>query len=175
MHKYLVVVDMQNDFITGPLGTAEAQAIVPNVVARIKAAAPEDRTPLYTQDTHEKDYLQTNEGHHLPVPHCVEGTEGWQLHPEIARYAKETIRKPTFGSILLVDLLKTVSEGHGENLDIALCGVCTDICVVSNALLLRAHFPEATLRLYADSCAGSTPQRHEAALDVMHSCQIDVE
>lgn len=175
MHQYLVVIDMQNDFVTGALGTTEAQQIVPNVVALIKRAKAEGRTPLFTQDTHEADYMETNEGEHLPVPHCIEGTEGWQLDPAIAPYAKETIRKPTFGSVLLVELMETVAENAGANLDIALCGVCTDICVVSNALLLKAHFPEAVIRLHAYACAGSTPERHQAAIEVMRSCQIDVQ
>lgn len=174
MHKYLVVVDMQNDFVSGSLGTPEAQAIVPTVVSRIQAARAEDRTPLFTQDTHEANYMETSEGKHLPVPHCVEGTPGWALDPAIAPFAHETLKKPTFGCVELVHLLALVARDEGANLDIALCGVCTDICVVSNALLLRAHFPEATLRLYADACAGSTPAKHQAAIDVMQSCQIDV-
>lgn len=175
MHRYLVVIDMQNDFVTGALGTPEAQAAVPAVVRRIEAAKGEGRTPLFTQDTHTPAYLDTSEGKHLPVAHCVEGTDGWRLDPAIAPYAHETIKKPTFGSVELVRLLETVAKDEGANIDVALCGVCTDICVVSNALLLRAHFPEATLRLYADACAGTTPERHNAAIEVMRSCQVEVE
>lgn len=175
MHKYLVVIDMQNDFVTGALGTQEAKAIIPAVKKRIEGAASAGRTVFFTQDTHHENYMDTSEGSHLPVAHCVEGTDGWKIIPELAPFAHETIRKPTFGAVLLVKLLETVSEDDGKNIDIALCGVCTDICVVSNALLIRAHFPEATIRLYEDSCAGSTPARHNAAIEVMRSCQIEVE
>lgn len=174
MHKYLIVIDMQNDFIGGALGTPEAVAVVPHVVARIEDALREGRRLLFTQDTHNADYMQTSEGAHLPVLHCVEGTEGWLLHPDIAPFAHTVLRKPTFGSVDLVHLLAAEAEGEGRNLDIALCGVCTDICVVSNALLLRAHFPEAGIRVYPDACAGVTPALHVAALEVMRSCQIDM-
>lgn len=175
MHKFLVVIDMQNDFVSGSLGTAEAKAVVPCVMKRVEAALAEGRTTVFTQDTHGKDYLQTSEGEKLPVEHCIEGTKGWEIDEALAPFAAQTLRKPTFGCLALVDLLSEVSERDGATLDIELVGVCTDICVVSNALLLRAHFPEATIRVYADSCAGSTPQRHDAALDVMRSCQIDVK
>lgn len=174
MKEYIVVIDMQNDFITGALGTPEAVQAVPHVVRRMDGALAAGRTPLFTQDTHGQDYLHTSEGGHLPVPHCVEGTEGWALHPLIAPYAKQTLKKETFGCVALVDLLREVSVDAGRNLDLALCGVCTDICVVSNALLLRAHFPEAKIGIYPDGCAGSTPARHQAALEVMRSCQIDM-
>lgn len=174
MHRYLIVIDMQNDFVTGLLGTREAQAIVPQVVRYIEEAQKEGRSVLFTQDTHQPDYMQTSEGEHLPVPHCIEGTEGWALHPDIAPFAHETIRKPTFGSVLLAELLGHVSDRDGKNLDIALCGVCTDICVISNALLLKTHFPEAAIRVYPDACAGVTPEKHQAALEVMQSCQIEI-
>lgn len=174
MRQYLIVVDMQNDFVGGSLGSPEAQAIVPAVVARIEEARREGRQVIFTQDTHEADYLDTSEGRHLPVPHCVEGTEGWQLHPAIAPYAEVVVRKPTFGSVALAGLLAEGAQAGGGNLDIAVCGVCTDICVVSNALLLRAHLPEAGIRVYPEACAGTTPARHGAALEVMRSCQIDM-
>lgn len=174
MEKYLVVIDMQNDFVSGALGTPEAQAIVPHVVQRIEDALTEGRNVVFTQDTHAPNYLHTHEGQLLPVPHCIEGTEGWQLSRDVAPYAGTTLKKPTFGCLALVDLLGQVSTDDEHNLDLSLVGLCTDICVVSNALLLRAHFPEATIRVYADSAAGTTPARHEAALDVMRSCQIDV-
>ncbi|MDR0928741.1 MAG: cysteine hydrolase [Oscillospiraceae bacterium] len=175
MDKYLVVIDMQKDFIDGALGTKEAVAVVPRVVDRIVDALKEGRTLLFTQDTHEAAYLDTSEGRHLPVAHCIKGTDGWQLHEAIAPYAAKTIEKPSFGAPALAERLLTVAENGGANLDIALCGVCTDICVVTNALLLRAHLPEATLRIYADACAGVTPQRHEAALVVMAACQAEIE
>lgn len=174
MEKYLVVIDMQNDFVSGSLGTAEAQAIVPAVIRRIESALDEGRTLVFTQDTHGADYLQTHEGKMLPVPHCIRGTDGWLLQPKIAAFAETTLKKPTFGCLALVDLLNDTSKGQDANLDISLAGLCTDICVVSNALLLRAHFPEATIRVFADSTAGTTPENHRAALDVMRACQIEV-
>lgn len=174
MEKFLIVVDMQNDFIDGALGTPEAVQVVSRVLQRVQDAAKASREVIFTQDTHEADYLQTSEGKHLPVTHCLEGTQGWQLHPTLAPYATVTLKKPTFGCVALVNRLAQAAVGGGENLDIALCGVCTDICVVSNALLLRAHFPQAKISVYPDSCAGSTPQRHQAALEVMQSCQIDM-
>ena len=175
MKKYLIVIDMQNDFIDGTLGSPEAAAIVPCVKTRIEEALAEGRSIIFTQDTHHDDYLETSEGRHLPVPHCVQGTPGFDIHPELAPYATQVIRKPTFGFTELADILTdSETEPDGKNLDIALCGLCTDICVVSNALILRAQFPEATIRLYPESCAGTTPEKHNAAIDVMHSCQIDM-
>lgn len=174
MQATLIVIDMQNDFVTGALGTDEARAIVPAVKACIDSAQAEGRTVLFTQDTHADDYLHTSEGEHLPIPHCVKGTEGWEIVPQLAPDAAIRLEKPTFGCLALVERLAKVADAGGANLDVALCGVCTDICVVSNALLLRAHFPEATLRLYPQACAGTTPAMHEAALQVMRSCQIDI-
>lgn len=174
MDRYLIVVDMQNDFVTGALGTPEAQAIVPAVAARAQAALADGCALVFTQDTHEADYLDTSEGRHLPYPHCVEGTDGWRLHPALEGMEGLRLLKPTFGAVALVELLAETARDGGANLDLALCGVCTDICVVSNALLLRAHFPEATIRLYPEACAGTTPARHQAALEVMQSCQIDM-
>ena len=175
MRKYLIVVDMQNDFIDGALGSDEAKAILPNVVRLIREAIAENRTLLFTRDTHDEGYMDTSEGRHLPVPHCVKGTDGWKLHPDIAPYAtgaNQVIQKPTFASLALVDRLN--GKKDGLDLDIALCGVCTDICVVSNALLLRAHFPEATLRVFEDACAGVTPASHAAALSVLRACHVEI-
>lgn len=176
MKKYLVIIDMQGDFIDGALGTAEARAALPHVIERIQAAQKEGRGLLFTQDTHDSHYLETHEGKNLPVPHCVEGTEGWALAPALEPYAAQgrTLPKPTFGSTALVELIRPVSQGDGANLDIELCGVCTDICVVSNALLLRAFFPEARLSLHADACAATTPAQQEAALAVMRACQVEI-
>ena len=175
MQKFLLVIDMQKDFIDGALGSAEAQSIVNRVANRIHEATAEGRTLLFTQDTHEDGYLATSEGRHLPVPHCLRGTAGWQLHETIAPYSAQTIEKPSFGSPELIERLQTVAEDGGANLDITLCGLCTDICVVTNALMIRGHFPEATLRVYADSCAGVTKARHDAALEVMRACHVAVE
>ncbi len=172
MRKILVVVDMQKDFIDGSLGTKEAQAIVTPVIEKMKSY---EKSDIYvTRDTHGKNYLDTAEGKKLPVVHCVEGTEGWQLHPEIEALAEpeHIINKPTFGSMTLMEQLK--AENEKEPLEIELVGLCTDICVVSNALLLKAAMPENNIKIDASCCAGVTPKSHEAALTTMQMCQIEV-
>lgn len=172
MRKILIVVDMQKDFIDGSLGTKEAQAIVESVIEKMKSY---DTSDIYvTRDTHGENYLETAEGKKLPVVHCVEGTEGWQLHPEIEALAEPAhiINKPTFGSLELMKLLQ--QENEKEPLEIELVGLCTDICVVSNALLLKAAMPENTIRVDAGCCAGVTPDSHKAALTTMQMCQIEV-
>lgn len=174
MKRFLIVVDMQNDFIDGALGTPEARAIVERVRARIERAEAEGRRVLFTQDTHEADYSKTAEGRSLPIPHCIRGTAGWAIHPLLAPYTREVFEKPTFGSLALAEYLAAEAEGGGANLDIELCGVCTDICVVSNALLLRAKLSEAKFSVDADCCAGVTPESHEAALKVLAACQINI-
>ncbi len=174
MQKYLIVIDMQNDFIDGALGMPEAVAIIPNVVECIRGAQAEGRTLLFTQDTHQPHYLETLEGRNLPIMHCEEGSHGWALHSDIAPFAGDIFTKPSFSSMALVERLQTVSVDSGANLDIELIGLCTDICVVSNALLLKAHFPEATLRVYQDACAGVTPGGHDAALTVLRACQVEI-
>jgi nicotinamidase-related amidase len=180
--KILVVVDMQNDFLDGPLGTPEAQAIVGNVVKKIQEF---DGDEIHiTMDTHHKNYLTTQEGKLLPVPHCVGGTEGWNLNKEIGRAihnsGKDCMehRKGTFGSVdMAYDLcFNTSYVVGGRNMEeIILVGVCTDICVISNALLLKAFFPETKITVDAACCAGVTPQSHANALAAMKSCQINVE
>ena len=173
MKKILVVIDMQNDFIDGALGTPEACAIVENVVAKIRSY-PADC--IYaTRDTHEENYMETQEGRNLPVPHCIRGTDGWRMKAEIQDAMPEAVilDKPTFGSIQLAELLK--QENEKEELEIELAGLCTDICVVSNALLLKAMMPEIHISLDASCCAGVTPASHEAALTTMRMCQIDVK
>lgn len=166
MKKLLVVVDMQRDFVTGSLGTPEARAIVPAVGALVKSA----EHVVYTADTHGADYLQTREGRFLPVPHCVKGTAGWEILPEVYAAGAPVIEKGTFGSYDLVGFIR-----EGEFCDITFCGVCTDICVVSNALLVKAAFPEAEVRVIANACAGVTPEKHACALETMASCQIAIE
>ena len=173
MKNFLVVVDMQNDFVDGALGSAEAVAIVPNVVDKIKNF---DGEIFVTLDTHFDNYMETAEGKKLPVPHCIKGTNGWELNPEVAKALEgkkhTVVEKLTFGS---VDLPKLMKEAAGEEVFSAeLIGLCTDICVVSNALLLKAAFPEADIFVDAAACAGVTPQKHEAALETMRSCQITV-
>ena len=173
MRKLLIVIDMQNDFIDGALGTPEACAIVPAVCEKIRAWPSAD--VLATMDTHGENYMQTQEGRYLPVPHCIRGTEGWQLRPEIKELLQgaRIFEKPTFGSVDLAGAVKALSEQ--EDLELELVGLCTDICVVSNALLLKAVIPEVTIRVDAACCAGVTPEKHRAALETMRSCQIAVE
>lgn len=172
MRKILVVVDMQKDFVDGSLGTKEAVAIVPAVVEKIKSYNIKD--VFVTRDTHQPDYMETQEGKNLPVVHCVEGTDGWQLDKRVAEVVEGAtfINKPTFGSTVLADTIKSISEK--ENIEIELIGLCTDICVVSNALLLKASMPEVSISVDPKCCAGVTPEKHEAALETMRSCQIYV-
>ena len=174
MKNFLVVVDMQKDFVDGSLGSAEAAAIVPNVVQKIRDF---DGEIFVTYDTHFDDYLSTAEGQKLPVPHCIKGTEGWQLDKQVAQALAEKnytpVEKHTFGSTDLPALIEKAADG--EAFAIELIGLCTDICVVSNALLLKAHFPEVPLSVEAACCAGVTPALHEAALTTMKSCQITVK
>lgn len=172
MRKILLVIDMQNDFINGALGTSEAEAIVGRVAEEIRKYPTEN--VIATRDTHTEDYLNTQEGRKLPVVHCVRGTPGWKLHPEIAAALKGAaiIDKPTFGSKELAEKLSLLSEQ--DDLEVTLAGLCTDICVVSNALLIKAFLPETPVRVIADCCAGVTPESHQAALDTMRMCQIEI-
>ncbi|MCI8300660.1 MAG: cysteine hydrolase [Lachnospiraceae bacterium] len=173
MRRVLIVVDMQKDFIDGALGTTEAQAIVKPVLEKMKTYENSD---IYlTRDTHGENYLETAEGRKLPVVHCVRHTEGWRLHPEIEKQAQPShiIDKPSFGSMELMELL--CQENKKESLEIELVGLCTDICVVSNALLLKAAMPENRIRVDAGCCAGVTPASHQAALLTMEMCQIEID
>ena len=170
MKKILVVVDMQNDFIDGALGTAEAVAIVPKVAEKIKGF---DGTVIYTRDTHEENYMETQEGRNLPVPHCIRGTEGWQIRTELQQAGAEVVDKPTFGSSALAENL--VDMNREEAIDsITLIGLCTDICVISNAFVIKAFLPETPIIVDAACCAGVTPESHERALEAMKVCQIAV-
>lgn len=173
MAKVLVVVDMQNDFVDGALGTPEAQLIVPSVVEKIKNFSGE----IYcTFDTHTEDYLDTAEGKKLPVVHCIKGSPGWKLNNDVALALPNDaimIEKPTFGSIALAEILTKKASG-GEIDEIELVGLCTDICVVSNALLLKANMPEMTIKVDSNCCAGVSVESHEAALLTMKMCQIEV-
>lgn len=173
MKKFLIVVDMQRDFVNGALGTPEAEAIVPAVAAKI---AGFEGDIFVTLDTHDENYMETSEGKRLPVPHCIKGTDGWQLDGRIYKALEGkrviSVEKPTFGSVRLPRLIE--EEAAGDELSIELCGLCTDICVVSNALLLKAHFPEAPITVDASCCAGVTPASHTAALDTMRSCQVTI-
>ena len=173
MKHFLVVVDMQKDFVDGALGTAEALAVVPAAAEKIRSF---EGDIFVTYDTHFEDYLNTAEGRKLPVPHCIYGTPGWELDARIGEAVEEMphikIQKFTFGSTSLPHLMTEVADG--EEFDIELIGLCTDICVVSNALILKAHFPEAPIAVDASCCAGVTPEKHLAALETMRSCQIQV-
>ncbi len=170
MEKYLIVVDMQTDFVDGSLGTREAEAIVPKVYEKIRKF---DGKIIFTQDTHFSDYLSTQEGSFLPVEHCIRGSEGHAIIPELRDLTKGALvfEKMTFGSTALAAYLKERESKIGS---IELIGLCTDICVVSNALLLKAYMPEMPILVDASCCAGVTPEKHEAALETMRSCQIRV-
>ena len=168
MKKLLIVVDMQVDFVFGALGTKEAQAILPAVKAEIERARAEGVEVVFTRDTNEDNYLQTQEGRNLPVKHCVKGTEGWQIVDGLHN-GERVFDKPVFGSEELAEFVK---DGGYEEL--TLIGVCTDICVLSNAILIKAKNPEASVAVVANACAGVTPETHQAALVAMRSCQVKI-
>ena len=172
MRKILIVVDMQNDFIDAALGTREAFAIVDAVKEKIRSYPVED--VIATMDTHPENYLETQEGKNLPVTHCVKGTEGWKIRPDIADLLEgaKIYEKPTFGSTALAGDLKALSDK--EEIELEIIGLCTDICVVSNALLLKAFMPEVKITVDATCCAGVTPESHRAALTTMKFCQVNV-
>ena len=169
MKKALVVIDMQNDFIDGSLGTPEAQAIVLSVSERVKAAVQDGEKLIFTQDTHPKNYLQTAEGKKLPVEHCIKPSHGWALTSSLIPYAKDAVvlEKPTCGATELPQHVAGFDE-------ITVIGLCTDICVISNAMLLKAFLPEAKICVDSKCCAGVTPESHLRALEAMKMCQIDV-
>ena len=172
MQDILIVVDMQNDFIDAALGTPEAQAIVPRVLDKIKSFTG---SIIFTRDNHQSGYMDTQEGKNLPVPHCIEGSEGWQIRPELLGHGEiAIIDKPTFGS---AELGKLLLELNGKEAigSICLIGLCTDICVISNALLIKAFLPEVPVSVDAACCAGVTPQSHLNALAAMKMCQINIE
>ena len=173
MRKILLVIDMQNDFIDGALGTPEAAAVVDRVAAEIGKYPAED--VFATRDTHAENYLDTQEGRNLPVAHCVKGTSGWELNSKIAAAlgSAAVIDKPTFGSTALAERMAQLARE--DELDITLVGLCTDICVVSNALLIKAFLPETPVRVISACCAGVTPESHQAALKTMQMCQIQVQ
>ena len=166
--KYLIVVDMQMDFITGSLGSDLAVAIVPNVVEKVRNFAGK---VIFTRDTHFEDYMNTQEGKNLPVPHCIKDSDGWQICDELKPYADIVIDKLTFGSIELPRLI----ENFGEPIDkIELCGLCTDICVISNAMVLKAAFPEVPITVDSACSAGVTVESHNTALNAMRAVQVEI-
>ena len=183
--KILIIVDMQKDFIDGSLGTSEAVAIVPKVVQRVVNS--EGELILFTQDTHGEDYLQTPEGKKLPVMHCIDGTEGHNIDERILdawRRNKNTVlaadllgnifKKSVFGCFALLEFLENLRKEGAAITEIELLGLCTDICVVSNAIMLKNYFPDIEINVNADCCAGVTPQSHNEALNVMKMCHINI-
>lgn len=171
MQKLLIVVDMQNDFIDGALGTPEAVAIVPNVKKKIEEF---QGCVLFSRDTHETYYMETQEGRNLPVPHCIRGTEGWQIRPELDALRKtEAIDKVTFGSSELGGILVALNKLEAIE-EITFVGLCTDICVISNAMIAKAFLPEVPIVVDSACCAGVTVASHENALEAMKMCQIKV-
>lgn len=168
--KVLAVIDMQNDFIDGALGTKEAELIVENVKKKADEYIQSGNTVIYTRDTHGENYLSTQEGTRLPVVHCVKGTFGWEIRSEVYKDGCEIVDKPSFGSFELADRIKRI-----ENLEsVEFVGLCTDICVISNAMILKAALPEIPIAVDPACCAGVTPESHENALKAMKMCQIEV-
>ncbi len=172
MRKLLLVIDMQNDFISGSLGTDAARKIVPKVKEKIEQYRQNGDTVIFTRDTHDDNYLQTQEGRNLPINHCIKGTFGHNISAELNTEGWEIIDKPTFGCLALA---KHIAENQNQWSEIELCGLCTDICVVSNALILKAQLPETKITVDAECCAGVTPKSHTAALLTMKMCQINVK
>lgn len=170
MKKLLAVIDMQNDFVDGSLGTKEAQAVVPKVKALIEQYRDEGQEVVFTLDTHYGDYLDTLEGKNLPVMHCIKGTKGWEICGQLNGYEGKRFEKPAFGSTALAEYVK-----EGEYGAIELAGLCTDICVISNALLIKAAVPNTPVSVRADCCAGVTPQSHKNALEAMSMCQVGID
>ncbi len=169
MSKYLIVIDLQKDFVSGALGSPEAVAIIPKVQEKIAEYIEHGDKVIFTRDTHGKEYLTTNEGKYLPVEHCIKDTDGWQLYDEIYQDGCEVIDKPSFGYLDWSRHIKNENE-----LTIELIGLCTDICVASNALILKALFPEATVKVDSAACAGVSPETHNAALVTMKMCQVEI-
>jgi len=171
MQDILIVVDMQNDFIDGALGTAEALAIVPNVLRKIEN---HEGKIIFTRDTHQENYMDTQEGSKLPVPHCIEGSFGWQIREGLCGHGEiAVLDKPTFGSTALAEMLVELNREE-EIGSVCLVGLCTDICVISNAMLVKAALPEIPVRVRGDLCRGVTPKSHDTALMAMRACQIEI-
>lgn len=174
MNKILVVVDMQNDFIDGALGSAEAIDIVPNVIKKIEEF---DGHIIFTLDTHERNYLKTQEGKKLPVPHCIKMSKGWEINKDVFNATGDTrctfVTKETFGAKDIVGAIDYITN-KTSTYEIELIGLCTDICVISNAMLVKAFYPEYTIKVDASCCAGTTPENHKNALNAMKCCQIEV-
>lgn len=174
--KILIVIDMQNDFVTGPLGTSEAVSVV-NKIEQKLMKEPFQTPIIFTRDTHQDNYLNTPEGKKLPIEHCIEATPGWCIVNSLRNVIKErslitTFNKSSFGTLIWKDLIPHYIDTYKDEIEIV--GVCTDICVISNALILKATYPDLKISVDASCCAGTTPEMHKKALDVMKSCQIDI-
>lgn len=167
--KVLCVIDMQNDFIDGALGTKEAESIVENVKAKIEIYRKNGDTVIFTRDTHSEDYMNTQEGKNLPVPHCIKGSKGWEISEKLDTASDKIIDKPTFGSFELAEYISTLADVD----EIELIGLCTDICVISNAMILKARFTETPIKVDSSCCAGVTPESHTNAISAMKMCQIN--
>lgn len=178
MKKITIVIDMQNDFLTGALANPDAVAIIPSVLDEIKKAD----YVMYTRDTHDENYLDTQEGKKLPVPHCIKNTWGCQIVDDLSPnkvvggYTWTVLDKPTFGYVDMWQngIFRSLVYAEEKNVEVTFCGTCTDICVVSNAMIVKSLYPEMIVNVRADACAGLTPEKHQAALDVMSSCQINI-
>ena len=168
--KVLAIIDMQKDFIDGALGTKEAVSIVPKVAARLKRAREDGETVVFTRDTHYADYLSTQEGRNLPVPHCIRETDGWQIDAALPVLDAPVFDKPGFGSPALVEYLKGIPALES----VEFIGLCTDICVITNVMMTKGTLPETALFVRADCCAGVTPESHKTALRAMKMCQISI-
>ncbi|MCR5760541.1 MAG: cysteine hydrolase [Sphaerochaetaceae bacterium] len=182
MFKILVVVDVQKDFVDGSLGSKEAVKIVPAVIEAIKENRKNNDYLIFTMDTHGQDYLDTFEGKMLPVPHCIKNTDGWLLDKNIRSMGDcvfdtncSILEKPGFGCPSLPQTIEEITKNADGDFEVTLCGLCTDICVASNAMLLRALYPSMNIKVLKDACAGSTVENHEAALKVFKACQIVIE
>ena len=171
--RVLIVVDMQNDFVDGVLGSAQAKAIVPAVVGKIAEYRSSGDRVVFTRDTHGNNYLETQEGRKLPVPHCIRESYGWQIVPQIDTLDSLVIDKPSFGSCSLMEFLNNMEKVYDVD-SVEIVGLCTDICVISNAMLAKAQLPEVPVTVDASCCAGVTPESHETALSAMEMCQIDI-
>lgn len=175
--KLLIAIDMQNDFLHGALRNEEGINIIPKVVNKIKEYKENNNIVIATRDTHETNYLETQEGFNLPVTHCIKGTEGWQINEDILEVLGDSLifDKPTFGSLELAKYLRENYLNLQNELEIEMLGVCTDICVISNAMLIKASLPEAKITVLKDLCAGVTLESHKNALEAMKMCQINVK
>lgn len=179
MPKILIVVDMQNDFVSGALGTPEAKAIVPNVVKLVEEYSKMNILTWFTKDTHQENYLETREGKNLPVEHCIQDTWGWEIIDELEKTNKVhwVMNKPTFGS---TDLMNEICwdidsfGGYEDEMEIEFCGLVTNICVLSNAIMAKAYFPEAKIKVHSNCCAGTSIEAHERALKAMADCHIEI-